>query len=314
MASAEFVKDYKIESGWTSRGGGFSMWAKATRKGRTVFIKRFLTPVYPVDDGVLSNSLLESRRAECQKFEQKKNELYRRIRKCNTGNIINIEEFFREGSKYYITTEFVQGAVDSIDKVQNLPDEKKRVILKLLTYNLYALHKEGVVHADIKPDNILIKPTVDGYYTAKWIDFDASFTTNDPPQTGDDIQGDLVYLAPEVYLLWCNQEAELSEKIDIFSLGIVMHELWCGKLPRFDNAFDYASEAIVNGGTVSLDDSIPYDVRQLISQMIQSDPSKRPSAEECCTRLGCELPTTEPEKKEIKEISVADYWRILGSL
>lgn len=301
MAGAEFVRDYKIISDWTSRGGGFSTWATAAHKGRTVFIKRFLTPVYPVDDSVLSNSLLKSRREECQKFFQKKEELYRRIRKCNTGNIINIEEFFLENSKYYITTEFVHGAVDPIATVKNLPDEKKRIILKLLTYNLYALHKEGVVHSDIKPDNILIKPTVDGYYTTKWIDFDASFTTDDPPQTGDNIQGDLVYLAPEVYLLWCDQDAELSEKIDVFSLGIVMHELWCGRLPRFDSAFDYASEAIVNGGSVSLDESIPGDVRQLISQMIQFDPKSRPSAEECFTRLGCVFP-------------INYYWKIPGTL
>lgn len=238
------IRNYEIVGTLTTDNSGFSRWGRATCGGRTVFIKEFLTPVYPADDSGLSESLIRSKRMVCQEFYQKKEDLYHRLAECQTGNIIWVEEFFRYGARYYITTEFVQDAVDTINTVKTLSDEKKRIILRLLAYNIGVLHGKGIVHSDIKPNNILVKPTLGGYYTAKLIDFDASFTIDDPPKAGDDVHGDFVYLAPEVFLQMRDESGCLNEKIDIFSLGLVMHELWCGSLPSFSGEFNYAFEAI----------------------------------------------------------------------
>lgn len=284
------IRNYEIVGTLTTDNSGFSRWGRATCGGRTVFIKEFLTPVYPADDSGLSESLIRSKRMVCQEFYQKKEDLYHRLAECQTGNIIWVEEFFRYGARYYITTEFVQDAVDTINTVKTLSDEKKRIILRLLAYNIGVLHGKGIVHSDIKPNNILVKPTLGGYYTAKLIDFDASFTIDDPPKAGDDVHGDFVYLAPEVFLQMRDVSGCLNEKIDIFSLGLVMHELWCGSLPSFSGEFNYAFEAIVNNETVFIDRSIPADVSRLISRMLLLDPRQRPSAEECFSSLGDPLP------------------------
>ena len=293
MAEKHYIRGYGLEKPFTTDNSGFSRWSVARKNGRRVFIKEFLSPVFPSDNSGLSERLINSKRAVCEEFYSKKDKFYKKLAKCQTGNIIWVEEFFRYGNKYYIITEYVNGAVETIRTVCALPEDKKRIIAKLIAFNLSALHEIGIVHSDLKPNNVLVKPTIEGYHTAKLIDFDASFTVDEPPKASDDVHGDFVYLAPEVFIRMRDEVGDLSEKLDIFSFGVLLHELWCGYTPWFPKEYNYLFEAVVNKAPFWLSQDLPPDVAKLIIKMLSLNPTERPSARECFCELGGVIPKIE---------------------
>ena len=192
------IGPYTLSAPLTMLNGGFSKWGFCTRDGIEFFIKEFLSPVYPTDDSTLEKDISERKIKQCMDWFQKKKRLYLHIMRAQNGNIIAPLSLFQSNSHYYIITEKVNG-YSLNDVMEELDDRSKFIILKVLADCFNRLAKENIVHADVKPDNIIIKPTIDGCFTAKVIDFDAGYLENDPPDC-EEIQGDAVYFAPETFL------------------------------------------------------------------------------------------------------------------
>ena len=55
----------------------------------------------------------------------------------------------------------------TIEEISKLDTNTKIMICKVIAYNMIAIHKKRIIHADIKPNNVLIKKTITGTYTAK---------------------------------------------------------------------------------------------------------------------------------------------------
>lgn len=93
---------------------------------------------------------------------------------------------------------------------------------------LDAAHQQGVIHRDIKPDNILVSSPAGGR-RVKVLDFGIAklrdLSTNDLTQTGS-VMGTPHYMSPEQCL-----GEELDSRSDIYSLGIVLYEMLCGVVP-----------------------------------------------------------------------------------
>ena len=84
------------------------------------------------------------------------------------------------------------------------------MICKVIAYNMIAIHKKRIIHADIKPNNVLIKKTITGTYTAKIIDFDSSYFEDSLP-TSDDLQCDTIYLSPEGFCTYVRKQKRLPQ-------------------------------------------------------------------------------------------------------
>lgn len=322
MGETTFIGEYTLDKPLRADNGGFSRWGLATKNGRRVFIKEFLTPVYPASTSGLSQKLLESKRALCESFFTTKNKLYKKLSQCQTGNIVYIDEFFRCGSHYYITTEYIDNPIEIADLSKTASDRDKRILTKLLTYNLKVLHREGIVHSDIKPNNLLIKKTKYGY-AAKLIDFDASFLVENPPEATEDIHGDFIYLAPEVFIRMRDEDGHIDEKLDVYSLGILLHELWTGSLPQYPREYNYPFEAIINGyngGNLSLNPHLPSDVSRLIAWMVAPQPEHRPSASQCfdlldeCAKKVTPRPIVEDKRCNSSSAYESGPWKRAGDL
>ena len=271
------IKGYKLLGELSAQNAGFCQWGFCEKGGREYFIKEFLTPVYPSDNKDLSAKIIERKRKVCDDFYATKKEFYDVLSCCRTGNNILIQEFFRSGSKYYIVTDKVLADGTDPTIISKLTREKKETLIRSILFSIAKLHDAGIVHADIKPDNILLKKTNGGFYTAKIIDFDSGFLVEKTPS---EVQGDFIYLAPEVYLKMNEEDVDLNEKLDIFALGILFHQYWTGELPKIGADYRYAFEAVLDGSEVQLNNSIPLELRKTISRMLSTEPASRPSARE----------------------------------
>ncbi|KAL8724027.1 MAG: hypothetical protein Q9166_008171 [cf. Caloplaca sp. 2 TL-2023] len=158
---------------------------------------------------------------------------------------------------------------------QSLVSSLTRQTLAGLAY----LHQEGVLHRDLKADNILLD--VDG--TCKISDFGISKKTDNiyGNDATNNMQGSVFWMAPEVVR---SQGQGYSAKVDIWSLGCVVLEMFAGRRPW---SKDEAIGAIYKLGSLNMAPPIPDDVSAEISaeavafmlDCFTIDPSERPTAE-----------------------------------
>ena len=284
MPELNKISKYILTRPLSGQGSGYSRWGFAVLEGdpsRTEhFIKEFISPVYPDAHSEISSAVRKVIVNGCEAFALKKSRLYSAINSASNGNIIGIEDFFRFRSRYYIITEKINITPYDVAAIARLPLEKKLVLLRVLLNSVKCLHDAGVIHADLKPENIIIKQTKNGFFTAKLIDFDSSFFEDEPPENKDDIQGDPVYLSPETFMCIAGEDAALTTRLDIFSLGIIFHELLCGERPAFDDCYDYIYESVLDGVYPIIGNDVPPAIGVMIKLMLSRNPQNRPRAEE----------------------------------
>ena len=143
-----------------------------------------------------------------------------------------------------------------------------------------ARHARGLVHGDIKPENVMLRP--DGF--VKVLDFGLSRRLNrDRPERNATMPGGtLRYMSPEQ-----TQGEPATAASDIFELGIVLHELAMGAHPFAAGSPLDTAHAIAEGRR-SPAAATPRMVRafgQLIDAMLDPDPRKRPTADAVAARL-----------------------------
>jgi len=280
------INDYILESDLQNANSGFSKWGFATKDSKEFFIKELITPVYPVDSSNMSEALFEKKRMECQIFENRYKKLYQTINDSSDGILIRINDFFRYNSRYYVVTERVRGAGLSMEQIAALPEKKKLLLMLTAAKGFYNLHTASIVHFDVKPSNILVKMSDNGNPVAKLIDFDSGFFI-DEDMNGKELGGDLTYLAPETFWGISGEATSINGKADIFALGLVFHEYFCGRLPYFDeNEFDYPFEAVLEGHPMGImTDRMPPAVAELLTAMVAADPVMRPTTEQIIVTL-----------------------------
>jgi len=280
-----YIGKYRLTTELRGQNSGYARWGFAEYGGTEYFIKEFISPVYPDETSEISKEMRDAFIADCSVFEAKKSKLYRAINSSSNGNIIGVLDFFRFGCRYYIVTEKVEITPINSSITTSLPYDKQLVLLKALLYNVKCVHDAGIIHADLKPDNLIIKQTQNGYFTAKLIDFDSSFFENEPPDNPDEFQSDMVYLAPETFLRINGDDVRVTGHADIFALGIIFHELICGHRPSFPVCYDYIYEASLDGADIISDSRLPDVMRELIRDMTSREPNERPSANNVFERL-----------------------------
>lgn len=274
------INGYIIEGNLKTDNSGFSKWAFAKKNGRNYFIKEFLAPVYPVDESLLGPEITARKRKICEEYENRACFLYKTLNECSDGNLVNVCEFFRYGTKYYITMEKVNGI--GWENIGSLYEKEKIKLCRILAHSVFVLHEKGIVHGDLKPENILLKRLESGTVTAKLIDFDNCFWESEVIPAAKEIHGDPVYFAPETARVITNEEdRQLSSKIDVFALGLIFHQILTGELPDFDHEkYHYVFEALLDKGEVRLHDSIGSNNRIILGKMLDPDPESRISLAE----------------------------------
>jgi serine/threonine protein kinase len=157
-------------------------------------------------------------------IERFKNEL-KIARKITHRNICRMHDLGEEGFIHYITMEHVAGEdlKRFIRRAGTLSSGKAIDIAKQVCEGLAEAHRQGVIHRDLKPQNIMIDQ--DG--NAKIMDFGIARFVDTDRMTGSGVMiGTPEYMSPE--------QAELKDvdkRADIYSLGIVLYEMVSGRVP-----------------------------------------------------------------------------------
>ncbi len=202
------------------------------------------------------------------------------------GNAVRVEEFFRIESKYYISMRKIESLHWDFTDVAKLPCDEIRRLCAIIAHGVASLHKGRMIHADLKPDNVLFMKTDAGHATAKIIDFDSGFLETDPPAPGETIVGDFHYFSPEACRSIWGEEVALTCKMDIFALGVLFHQYFTGELPGFNTEEStYSGEAAAKGEVLVVSDKLSDDVQELLTKMLNNDPEERPTAMEVFNAL-----------------------------
>jgi serine/threonine protein kinase len=147
--------------------------------------------------------------------------------KLNHSNLIGIYDFGEVDGMLFIVMEFVAGK-SLFHSAHGLCVEQQQAV-KLITdicHGLAHAHTHGILHRDIKPANILL----DVHANPKLGDFGLARAQGYKVKEGEQIFGTVGYTAPEVL----EPPFAFDARADIFSIGVMLHELLTGKLPEAD--------------------------------------------------------------------------------
>lgn len=144
-------------------------------------------------------------------------------------NIVSIHDFQRAGDGAAIVMEFIEGGClrDKLHQhPQGLPVAEAIAIIRHIAAALSAAHASGIIHRDMKPENVLLDH--DG--TVRVTDFGLALPTHERTTrltlTGTTV-GTVDYMAPEQL-----KGGELDARLDLFALGVIAYELLTGHTPR----------------------------------------------------------------------------------
>ncbi len=159
--------------------------------------------------------------AYVQRFEREA----RTSASISSGNVVNVYDVGQQDGWLYLVMQFVDGEdlKHSIARRGPLPADEARDIASQILGGLAAIHRAGILHRDIKPQNVLIDR--DG--VARVTDFGIAQTSVDIGlTTAGTAVGTAAYMAPEQA-----QAGQLDEATDIYAVGVVLYEMLTGVLP-----------------------------------------------------------------------------------
>jgi eukaryotic-like serine/threonine-protein kinase len=198
----------------------------------------------------------------------------------NHPNIVTVHEVIQHGETPIIVMELIEGT--ALRSMCGNPQPLERILSigRQIAEALTAAHAHGIVHSDIKPENIFVRP--DGY--VKVLDFGLAHPVEgETRRSSDEMQGGtLRYMSPEQA-----RGEPTTPATDIFSFGLVLYELATGKhaFPS-DSPFGAVYAVLTNEpATEPLRDCVPAHLSSLILSMLAKEPAARPSADEVARGL-----------------------------
>jgi serine/threonine-protein kinase len=198
-------------------------------------------------------------------------------------NIVAVFDAGEDDGRPYIVTEYVEGetVADLLRRRGRLSAEETVDLALQACAGLAHAHENGLVHRDVKPHNLLVRP--DG--TVKIADFGIARALDSSRVTeAGTVLGTAAYLAPEQA-----SGDEVTPAADVYSLGVVVYELLTGRTPyRFESLAElaraHAAEAVEPPRALAPD--VPPALEALVLRSLARDPADRPAT---AAELGAEL-------------------------
>lgn len=245
--------------------------------------------VYRADDLKLRHAvalkfLPQAMAQDARKLERFLHEV-RIARQVSHPNVCRVYDISEEGGQHFLSMEYVDGEdLAAVLRRMGRPSREKSLqIARQLCAGLAAAHDKGVLHRDLKPHNIMI----DGEGRVRITDFGLAGFAED--FTGKEVlAGTPAYMAPEQLA-----GRAVSVKSDIFSLGLVLGELFTGKriFEGASNEHVMRSRTSVPTSLSTLAEDVDPAVERVILRCLEADPASRPSS---ALAVAAALPGADP--------------------
>ena len=205
----------------------------------------------------------------------------RAVAALNHPNVVTVYSVEQWDNVHFITMELVEGqSLDQLISGHGLPVDRIVDIASALAEALAAAHEKGILHRDLKPANVMV--TTEG--RVKVLDFglakevggesanDATLTSAGHTQAGM-VMGTPAYMSPEQV-----SGRPLDHRTDIFSLGVVLHEMATGHRPFEAPSSAEMVSAILRDSPPCVTDvrpDLPADLARVIRRCLEKDPRHR---------------------------------------
>eukprot|EP01017_Pseudomicrothorax_dubius_P037265 TRINITY_DN5442_c0_g2_i4.p1 TRINITY_DN5442_c0_g2~~TRINITY_DN5442_c0_g2_i4.p1 ORF type:complete len:529 (-),score=76.26 TRINITY_DN5442_c0_g2_i4:85-1671(-) len=192
--------------------------------------------------------------------------------------VLSLEEYYRDKTNIVMILEYMEGGslYDQLTKYKKvLTTEEIAKVMQALLEALAFLHVNGVIHRDVKLENVLVATSND-VTDIRLADFDVACTTE--KTTNVRVCGTPGYMAPEMF------QGRLSPKVDIFAAGMLFYSLVTGSSVITGKG----AEEVLAKNKLFHEDSVDFSKLrrigstgvELLSKMIAANPANRPSAAE----------------------------------
>jgi serine/threonine-protein kinase len=193
--------------------------------------------------------------------------------KLNHPNIVQVYDVKRHGALYYFSMEFVAGGSvqDVLNKQRKVPVDQAVPWVADAARGLDYAHKKGIVHRDVKPDNLMIAETG----TVKIGDMGLARGLNEKvgPEEETSVIGTPHYIAPEQVL---GRPADF--RCDIYSLGATAYRMLTGVTPfQAPSVRDLVNKKVREDAPPAheLNAEVPQALSNILSRMMVRDPDRR---------------------------------------
>lgn len=192
--------------------------------------------------------------------------------RLNHPGIVALYEFGEDEDSVYLVSELVRGrTLAELERAGAVSDRDVARIGVALCEALAHAHRNGVVHRDVKPQNVLVvaEPAA-GAGFAKLTDFGVAHAATDEPltRTGD-VVGTIAYMAPEQA-----DGRAVTAAADVYALALVLYEAWTGVNPR--RRASIVAPAVAPASLGRLRRDLPAALCQAIDAALDPRPERRP--------------------------------------
>ncbi|KDP21789.1 hypothetical protein JCGZ_00576 [Jatropha curcas] len=188
------------------------------------------------------------------------------LRKLKHENIIEMLDSFESPQEFCVVTEFAQGELfEILEDDKCLPEEQVQAIAKQLVRALHYLHSNRIIHRDMKPQNILIGAGS----IVKLCDFGFARAMSTNTVVLQSIKGTPLYMAPELV-----REQPYNHTADLWSLGVILYELFVGQPPFYTNSVYALIRHIVKDPVKYPDDMSP-NFKSFLKGLLSKVPQNR---------------------------------------